>query len=427
MTHYRLDHIEQRDGGRWYARLNVPQDVQKKLGRRKYRQALDTTDKVVARRRAAPLVADWQAQIADARNAPDGDMEFWRRAWKSAPPEQKDAVLEIIADEGAKRAGLTVWQDKDDPAFATDEQRKKVEEFVATATGERVELTEHLEEYLATLKGNIEQKSIDMKASSIRKFAEKHKYTTAVLRPGVQRWANAQVAEGAAAATVGRAISELRGYWKYLIAIEVVPDEPRPFDNLTIQAGKKSRGDQRRPFTAEEVSALLAEAHKLGDNDLANAIDLARWTGARIEEICALTTERVHKDYFEVADAKTRAGWREIPIHPRLAPLMRRLVKESKDGYVLSGLKANKYGDRSGAVSKRFTRLKRALHFGAQHVFHSIRKTVATQFENALVMENIAAAILGHEFDTMSYGVYSGGPSLKVKRDAIKKLKYPPQ
>jgi hypothetical protein len=36
-----------------------------------------------------------------------------------------------------------------------------------------------------------------------------------------------------------------------------------------------------------------------------------------------------------------------------------------------------------------------------------------------------AAAILGHEFDTMSYGVYSGGLSLKVKRAAIERLKYP--
>jgi hypothetical protein len=37
----------------------------------------------------------------------------------------------------------------------------------------------------------------------------------------------------------------------------------------------------------------------------------------------------------------------------------------------------------------------------------------------------MAAAILGHAFDTMSYGVYSGDPSLKVKRAAIEKLKYP--
>jgi hypothetical protein len=59
------------------------------------------------------------------------------------------------------------------------------------------------------------------------------------------------------------------------------------------------------------------------------------------------------------------------------------------------------------------------------HVFHSVRTTVATQFENAHIPENIAAAILGHEFDTMSYGVYSGGPSLKVKRAAIQRLKYP--
>jgi integrase len=355
------------------------------------------------------LVADWQAQIVEARNGADGDMAFWRRAWKSTPLEKRGDVLDIIADEGAKRAGLLRWEEKDDPEEATDEQRKQVEEFVAIATGDRVELTEHLVEYLGTLVGRIEQKSIDMKASSIRKFAQSFKYTSAVTRPGVQRWANAQAAGGAAAATVGRSISELRGYWKYLIAIQAVPDDARPFDNLTVQTVKKAKGEKRQPFTPAEVSRLLAEARKLDDADLVNVIELGRWTGARIEELCTLKTEQVHKDYFQVADAKTDAGWRDIPIHSKLAPIMRRLVKASTDGYVLSGLHANKYGDRAGAVSKRFTRLKRALRFGKQHVFHSIRKTVATQFENALVLENIAAAILGHEFDTMSYGVYSGG------------------
>jgi hypothetical protein len=64
----------------------------------------------------------------------------------------------------------------------------------------------------------------------------------------------------------------------------------------------------------------LAEARKLEDADLVNVIELGRWTGARIEELCALKTERVHKDYFQVADAKTDAGWRDIPIHFKLAP-----------------------------------------------------------------------------------------------------------
>jgi hypothetical protein len=50
---------------------------------------------------------------------------------------------------------------------------------------------------------------------------------------------------------------------------------------------------------------------------------------------------------------------------------------------------------------------------------------VATLFEQAEVLEGVAADILGHEKQTMTYGLYSGGSSLKQTRQAITKLKYP--
>jgi integrase len=100
-------------------------------------------------------------------------------------------------------------------------------------------------------------------------------------------------------------------------------------------------------------------------------------------------------------------------------------LKETSDGFVLSGLSANKYGDRSDAVGKRFGRLKTDLGFGDAYVFHSIRKTVTTLLENAGVPENVAADIVGHEKPRITYGLYSGGNSLEVKRKAIEKLSYP--
>ena len=64
------------------------------------------------------------------------------------------------------------------------------------------------------------------------------------------------------------------------------------------------------------------------------------------------------------------------------------------------------------------------LGFGPELVFHSVRKTVATILENAGVPENVSADILGHEKTTMTYGLYSGGVSLEVKRKALAKMKY---
>jgi integrase len=62
---------------------------------------------------------------------------------------------------------------------------------------------------------------------------------------------------------------------------------------------------------------------------------------------------------------------------------------------------------------------------GRDKVFHSIRKTVGALFEQAEILESVAADILGHEKQTMTFGLYSGGPSTKQKREAVCKLKYP--
>ncbi len=162
----------------------------------------------------------------------------------------------------------------------------------------------------------------------------------------------------------------------------------------------------------------------IGDERLVDLICLGMWTGCRIEELCALKVENVKDDYFAVTDAKTEAGWRDVPIHKKLSQTIARLLQESTDGYLLSGLTPNKYGDRSNAVGKRFGKLKTKLGFGPQFVFHSIRKTVVTILENTGVAENIVADIVGHEKTTVTYGLYSGGVSLELKRKALAKLAY---
>ena len=54
-----------------------------------------------------------------------------------------------------------------------------------------------------------------------------------------------------------------------------------------------------------------------------------------------------------------------------------------------------------------------------QNVFHSIRKTAATVFEQAAVPEGVTADIIGHEKQAMTYGLYSGGTSVKQRQEAI--------
>ena len=381
-------------------------------------------------RRAAILEMRWRSEIEQARKGTrahlERDAEYWRKLISEAPEEQRDIIISALDDEldakvqrAAIRAGVRSPEE-----YEALPERQEANRVFAVATGTLVRFDAHLDEYIATLTN--EQKTVDMKRSTIIKFAERFPYVDDVQRKEVQRWVNEMSREGKTGKTITRILSELRGYWKYLTSIEAAPEDALPFAVTTPkQSVKQAAEDKRKPFDAADVVRLLKAAERKEDYHLADLIRLGMWTGARIEELCSLKVSKVGKGFISIEDAKTSAGWREVPIHSKLASTLQRLLDKSKDGYVLSGLTENKYGDRSNAVGKRFGRLKTAEGYGDNCVFHSIRKTVATLLQNADVREDVAAGILGHDIPTMTYGLYSGGAALEVKRQALEKIAYP--
>jgi hypothetical protein len=77
-------------------------------------------------------------------------------------------------------------------------------------------------------------------------------------------------------------------------------------------------------------------------------------------------------------------------------------------------------------LGKRFGCPKKSLGFTERsQVYHSIRKTLITLMENAGVSEGVAADIVGYEKQTMTYGLYSMGSELEIKREALSKATYP--
>jgi integrase len=366
-----------------------------------------------------PVVGAWKKEIATARNEPvDDDAAYWRRALRNAKTdERRQAILEQI-DMAAWDIGATNVENIGEAPSSDPEARW----FYKSATGQLVSFTEHLDEWLSTSRATA--KTQDMQRSDVMRFAAKFAIVQDVTRPEVRRWITGLMNDdGLAPKTVQRILSALRGYWRYLQSIEVAGEDHEPFSKLDVarQNKRTEPRSKRQPFEPADVLKLLDAA---GDQNLADLIRLGMWTGCRIEELCALKVEQVKGDHFSVGDAKTKAGWRDLPIHRELAQTMARLIAGSKDGYVLSGLTVNKYGNRSNGIGKRFGKLKSAMGFGAQHVFHSIRKTVVTILENAGVPENVVADIVGHEKTTMTFGLYSGGLSLAVKRDALGRLAY---
>lgn len=227
-----------------------------------------------------------------------------------------------------------------------------------------------------------------------------------------------------------------RDFWKWACKYhpafrDQFNSKPCPFDGHALPKAGKASGESYVAFTKNQVEALHAKALSLGNQALADLIQLAAYTGARLEEIGRISTDNtIFEDgkpiALKIEQAKTEAGVRDIPIHSQLQPLYQRLLETApkNGGHLLVGGK-NKYGNRLDYLSKQFGRLKTTEGYDNLHVFHSIRKTTTTELHRAGVPMEVLPWIVGHESaKAFTLDVYSAGPSFKQKQEAIEKLNF---
>jgi len=413
-----MSHLEKR-ANRYYAVLTVPEDVRSTIGRLRYVQSTGTEDRAEAKLRAAILVAGWKSEIAKARGKrPDPKATFWenlRRDYIEAQGNGDEAVqfaIEAAAEVAAEKVS--------NPAEAA--------KLYTFATNQMGTLLAPLVEGWKGSMRRLAQKTIDQRHRDVKRMAD-HFVSVEALKPKqVKEWTDKLIKEGATVATMERIFDGCRSFWRYLQDELVVPVEAAdPFaGSFRLARNRATRNTvDRQSFTSEDLAKVYDAARSKGDTALADLIALGAYTGARIEELCSLTVETSKDGVFSIVDSKTEAGIRQVPVHPKLRALVKRLQEASIDGYLIPSTAAGQYGVRSDPLSKRFGYLKTKLGFGPGHVFHSIRKTTATLLEQAGVPEGIAADILGHEKKTLSYGLYSTGSSLKDKLNAITKVCYP--
>jgi len=400
----------------WYAVLDVPKALREHIGTKRFIKSLKTESLTDAERLVLPVVAKWKAKIEAVRTGSDGPLhdlaEEWREDFANASSIERELIYDDVLKEKVEKIG------KDSPAQA--------KAFKLVVTNQTLRTDAHLEKWLSGLSNA--PKTIDMKRTELQRLADKFPLTHQIDRRSVQRWAHELLHEkGYSTSSIRKTFSACRGYWNYLFLDGHLDREDQPFQDVIQRTSKAKVGLRRgeKSFEPEDVVKLLIEAKRNDDEVLFDLIQLAMWTGCRIEELCSLKLNSVKKDRLVIIDAKSEAGNREVPIHTQLVPIVERLRQLSTDGYLLTGLTFNKFGDRSNAIGKRFGRLKSGLGFGIEHVFHSIRKNVATLLENAHVPEGISSDILGHKKQTLTYGLYSGGAHFKNKQDALERLRYP--
>lgn len=429
---------------RYWARFQVPRDVREAFGKSEQWVNLHTDDRKLAEARAPRAASDFRARVLEARGRAgtvEADALMWRRQIESEPSEPgsvsvvPEAAVLLAADRYVRggrnavlRAADMYYEGNETEALAAM-GGPQARTFVDIAIRGLKPLRPFVEPWFAQRRDEVEPKTATMDRTSVERFIEAFSLTTKVTKVAVSDWAQRRKTDdNVSPQTVQREMSGIRSFWGYLKERGEVPDDgPDPFGGLRFRVRQKDTVRAKRVgFTAGEVAALFKAAREQGDDELADLIALAAFTGGRREELCRLRVEDVHGDWLKIEDTKTEAGAREVPIHPRLKPVVTRLVARRKSGFLLAGLDSNKYGKRSDGIGKRFTLLKESLGHDNTKVFHSIRHTVVQLLESAGTPENLTADIVGHKKRTMTYGLYSGrGATRGLLGPAIKKLSYP--
>lgn len=419
-------YLEQR-GNTFFAVFYVPKDVQHIIGKKKFRKTTKTGDQKRAEQVASVLVAGWKREIELART--------------SSPDPIIDSALQLLKELHSNPLRHLV----DDVIEEETHRHREIsgdlvaDTFQTLAKGTNNHLPALIPDWKKSLeRRGLKTKTIDQMVSDAEFLTKTFPTAVLLTEVNVQVWIEGLLKTlSTSKSTFKRTLSNFKSFFNHLKTIKEVPKNTRnPFEGIdyssavTTQKGSVGLTKERSwvPFSKVEVEELLssAKSKKREDPQLVNLILIGAYTGMRLEEICSLKTVDANTDkgFIKIVDAKTNAGIRTIPIHSELKETITKLKESSKDGYVLSGLTLNKYGDKSNAIGKRFGRLKTGLNHPETKVFHSIRKTFTTLLENAGVTENVAADIVGHEKPNMTYGLYSGGTQLELMRDAIERVRY---
>ena len=415
-------------GENYSARLAIPKALRPILGQNEFKKSLGTTSKKEAELLAAPLVLRWKKLIEEARvDGATAKAKALRRTLSDAKASDlidEDGAMEvvrgIIIEDAIEK---TVLGGRDINSIHTKSDKAAAKAFYDIASGQVATLDDYVDGWVTSI-SHLKDRTINQMQRDVVSFL-KEETSHIPTRETIAAWIRASKSSGAK--SIKRKLGSLGSFWEYLL-IEGVVTGLSPFSGHKLPRDVAKTKPTRRAFRNDECLALVAKVALSKDTALADLITLGLYTGARIEELCRLRVidiivEDNHRA-LRIDKSKTQAGTRTVPLHSAITDLVDRLAADSKDGYLVFSKSKNQYDERSTGLSRRFGRLKSSLGYGSELVFHSLRKTVTTKLEQAGVPEGIAADILGHEKQTITYGLYSGGTSMAQKMEAISKINY---
>ena len=304
-------------GNVYQARLTIPKDVRDSIGLVEFTQSLETSDLRIAKIRGETFIRAWKRQITEARGilSPVSEALLWKKEVDKAKdykPLYKGGYYPIS----------DVYSGHIDNIVDT-EGTKAAEAFNDIVKGITLPSNSFVDAYMATR--TVNSRSGQQEETRIT-YGTKKFPVFPINKQQVNQWA-ALLLQEYKHGTAKSIINNNAQYYQYLLDMgHLDSDLTNPFKDVRLSngGGRKTDSDNKRiPWAANQVTHLIESCTEKGDTDLLNITLLAAHTGARVEELAILLVSSIHLNaaipYFGITKSKTKAGLRDVPIHPTFA------------------------------------------------------------------------------------------------------------
>lgn len=399
----------------WYVRVRVPRDLRAQLGVGEIKRTLKTRDKKEAQYRKHAVLAEIMATFDAAKNGLDLNHRSVTVGYQTKSHHQSTEVTSIASDQVEQDPQNHIHKGIYSPigeilSVYLDEKKLTVTNQTFNAKKRRLN---DFVEYIGI--------HSDIKQISKRSAGD---YVTKVLvlkRDRYRRPLSVKTKKDIA--------SDLRAFFHWAEARGYI--ETNPFSNVmtTLRSVIKGSPSTRRGWNRPELVKLLCDDELMNDKVMAGLILIGLYSGMRGNEIAELRLENVTDEYMRIVAGKNTNSVRKVPIHRKIAPLVRHLKFTSTDDYLLEDLKrGGEDKKRYHNIGKRFNRRKDKLGFSKDTVFHSFRHSLATALENAEVPRDLAEMVVGHSDQNrgLTYSLYSDGLENELLAETMNKANYGP-
>lgn len=195
---------------------------------------------------------------------------------------------------------------------------------------------------------------------------------------------------------------------------------------------------RRKPFSSEQIKAILANLRRLTENVAVKAkrreiewvVKIAIWHGCRINEVAGLRKEDIRTEngitYLDMnaehRSLKNGHSIRRVPLHPACKDFVA-FAEKAKGPWIFGTLVDYEEGGRAGWIIRNFPAfLKKIGAHGPKLTLHSLRHRWIDAARTAGVPVDVRKAIVGQRAEDGAHGIYGEGLDLQSRAEWMAKV-----